>query len=346
VLFGLVAATPLVAQQPSEPVSAVDRKAMIDALVEKVERGYQDPALARQMVGVVREHQRHGDYSGARSAAELADSLTSHLRAVSRDGHLRVLAHEPTAPGENPAEAGLLFAPEEAWRAANYGIERVERLPGNVGYLEARIFFPEEPSAPTIAAAMDFLAHTEALIIDLRRHTGGQPETVRHLISYLLAPDSVLLNQIHWRPTGETEAYWSRSRLPGSRYGPERPVYILTSPRTVSAAEELAYDLKHLGRATIVGETTAGAANPAPLVPLTPRFSIRLPTGRVINPITHGNWEGAGVKPDIAVPADRALAAAHIAAVNAVLARTTDSGRRRQLEALLDDLRGKKPESR
>jgi hypothetical protein len=346
IMLAVIVAPTLAAQEPSAPISAAERRAVTDAVVREVERGYQDSVVAERMAADVRERQRRGEYAGIRSAEALADSLTTQLRAISHDGHLRILAHEPTARGASPPEAGLLFASEDAWRTANYGFERVERLPGNIGYLEARIFFSEEASAPTIAAAMNFLAHTEALVIDLRRHTGGEPETVRHLISYLLSPDSTLINQIHWRLRGETESYWSRSELPGSRYGPDRPVFVLTSARTVSAAEELAYDLKHMDRATIVGETTEGAANPAPLLPLTPRFSIRLPTGRVINPITRGNWEGKGVEPDIAVPARQALAAAHIAAVEAILTRTTDPSRRRQLEGLLRDLRGPRPEPR
>jgi C-terminal processing protease CtpA/Prc len=48
--------------------------------------------------------------------------------------------------------------------------------------------------------------------------------------------------------------------------------------------------------------------------------------------MTHTNWEGTGVEPDVKVPAEDALRTAHVAALTALKAKATDDERRAALD--------------
>jgi C-terminal processing protease CtpA/Prc len=191
----------------------------------------------------------------------------------------------------------------------NCGFQKVERLDGNVGYLKFDMFADPELCAPTAAAAMNFLAGTRALIVDVRENGGGSPAMVAYVSSYLF-DRRTHLNDLWTRQTGKTEEFWTRDSVAGRRFGGEKPVYVLTSSRTFSGAEEFTYNLKNLKRATIVGETTGGGAHPVAGHRIDDHFVIGVPFARAVNPITHTNWEGVGVEPDIKAPAGDALATA------------------------------------
>jgi C-terminal processing protease CtpA/Prc len=172
-------------------------------------------------------------------------------------------------------------------------------------------------------AAMNFLANTDALIIDLRRNGGGDPAMVALISSYLFDAQPVHLNDLYFRPDDSTRQWWTLPYVPGKRYGAKKEVYVLTSKRTFSAAEEFTYNLKCLKRAKIVGETTGGGAHPGGGRRINEHFAIWVPSGRAINPITKTNWEGTGVTPDVDVPQDQSLKVAHNAAMNSILAKVT-----------------------
>ena len=191
----------------------------------------------------------------------------------------------------------------------NCGFVKAEQLPGNVGYLKFNMFADVDLCATTASAAMTFLAGTRALVIDMRENGGGSPGMVAFVSSYLF-DRRTHLNDLWTRRTGKTEEFWTRDSVPGRRFGGEKPIYVLTSARTFSGAEEFTYNLKTLKRATIVGETTGGGAHPVAGHRIDEHFMIGVPYARAINPITHTNWEGVGVKPDIIVPANDALATA------------------------------------
>jgi CubicO group peptidase (beta-lactamase class C family) len=203
----------------------------------------------------------------------------------------------------------------------NFGFEKIERLGGNVGYLDLRAFESPDSAAETAAAAMAFLANTDALIFDLRQNGGGDPAMVAFLCSYLF-DQRTHLNDLYSRPDNRTEEFWTRDDVPGKRYG-DKPVFVLTSSRTFSGAEEFSYNLKSLKRATIVGETTGGGAHPVNPRRLGKDFLITVPFARAINPITKTNWEGTGVKPDVDVPAAQALKVAHLLAIRAIQPKIT-----------------------
>lgn len=225
-----------------------------------------------------------------------------------------------------------------AERRNNYGLHRVERLDGNVGYIELRGFIGSPEAGGAVTAAMNLLANTDALVFDLRRNSGGSPVTIGFISSYLF-DRRVHLNDLYFRETGRRQSFHTSDTVEGRKYGERKPVYILTSKDTFSAAEEFTYNLKHLTRAVIVGETTRGGAHPGGVRGLTEHFGIWLPTGRAINPITGTNWEGVGIAPDIAVDSTDALRAAHLDALTKIRATATDPQHRSELDRAIAALR-------
>ena len=87
-------------------------------------------------------------------------------------------------------------------------------------------------------------------------------------------------------------------------------VYLLTSKKTFSAAEHLSLSLKRTKRATLIGEATGGGAHFGGMAPMGESYAAFIPAGRTFDPDTGESWEGTGVKPDVEVPADKALDAA------------------------------------
>ena len=185
------------------------------------------------------------------------------------------------------------------------------------------MFHPTDFGAgETATAAMSFVANTDALIIDLRENGGGSPDMVALVCSYLFGAHPVHLNDLYFRPENSTHQWWTLPYVPGQRYE-NKPVYVLTSKRTFSAAEEFTYNLKSLKRATIVGETTGGGAHPGGPRRINEHFTMFLPSGRAINPVTKTNWEGTGVAPDVSVSAEKALNTAYLAALKTIARNLT-----------------------
>ncbi len=188
----------------------------------------------------------------------------------------------------------------------------------NIGYLDVRAFYPPEFAGDVAIAAMNFLANTSVLIIDLRKNDGGEPAMVALICSYFFDAEPVHLNSFYWRTSDSTQQVWTLPYVPGKRYL-GKPVYLLTSRDTVSGAEEFAYTLKNMKRATVIGEVTGGAAHPGEVYKIHPHFGAFIPTGRPISPITGTDWEGTGVIPDIEIPQDQALKAAQVLALKQLL---------------------------
>jgi len=259
-------------------VDAATRRQVIDGVLARLTEAYVFPDTAVAMERAIRDRVRRGEYERITSAQALADSLTAHLQTVTQDRHLRVRYSDEPLPrlDAQPGPTPEMEARARAFgRQVNFGFERVERLPGNVGYLEVRSFgFEPAWIEDVAAAAFTFLANTDALIIDVRRNGGGTPGMVAFVSSYLFGADSVHLNSLYWRPGNRTEHFYTRTRVPGVRYGPDRPVYVLTSRRTFSGAEEFAYNLQTRQRAVIVGDTTGGGAHPGGMQRVTDHFGV------------------------------------------------------------------------
>jgi len=177
---------------------------------------------------------------------------------------------------------------------------------------------PPEEAGPAIAAAMELVKGTYALIIDLRHNHGGSPDGVVFWCSYLFPDAGTHFNDIVRADTGETRQFWSLAWVPGSRYT-DRPVYVLTSHKTFSGGEDFCYTLQAQGRAEVIGETTGGGAHPTRMIPISETLAVAVPFARSVNPVTGTNWQGTGVVPDTEVPADQAYDVAYGQALRHVL---------------------------
>ena len=310
----------------TDSITGERRIKIVDALARKLNQSYVFPETAKQMDSALRKRLETGEYEKVTSGQAFADALTRHLQEISRDKHLRVrFSTEPLPERKPEADAAERERLRKFGEAVNFGFEKVEKLPGNIGYIELRGFFPlQDVGAEKAAAeAMNKVADTDALIFDLRRNGGGSPIMVRLVCSYLFGEKPVHLNSLYSRERDHTEEFWTLKELPGKRYL-DKDVFVLTSSRTFSGAEEFSYNLQNLKRATIVGETTGGGAHPGGVHRLDENFSVFVPTGRAINPITKTNWEGKGVKPEVEVSAESALRTAQELALKRLIAKTTD----------------------
>lgn len=316
---------------------APSNRMLVDSLATNLTDRYVFPETAASMVQALTANR--GRYETITSSIELADRLTADLQATSHDKHLRVVYRER----DIPERTGNEYGPEEQARQLeenrirNFGFEKVQRMMGNVGYIEMRSFAePDSLAARAAMAAMTFLANVDALIIDLRNNGGGSPDMVALVTSYLYAAgERVHLNNIYWRDGNHTEEFWMRPDVPGPRLD-GKDVFVLTSNYTFSAAEEFCYNLKNLKRATIVGEETGGGAHPGEIIRLSPHFEVFCPTGRAINPISKTNWEGTSVTPDLVCNAEESLSMAHIRAIENLLARASDPDVKQRLAMAMD----------
>ena len=327
VLFLSIVASLTAQNPPPSPDITLDaamRAEVIDGALKALNEGYVFPDVAKQMEQAIRARQQGKEYDSITSGREFARALTEHLRAVSKDKHLAVNYNpQPLPPQLPPSPPNARPTADEQTRIdrqatvagrQNFGFVRVERLAGNIGYLDLRAFMPPAIAGDTAAAAMTFLASTDAVIFDMRQNGGGDPAMVAFVTSYLFGAQPVHLNDFYFRPLNETRPSWTLPYVPGKRLT-NKDVYILTSSRTFSGAEEFTYNLKHLKRALVVGETTGGGAHLVNGRPINDHFTIGVPSGRPINAVTKTDWEGVGVEPDAKVEADRALKTAHLMAL-------------------------------
>src|SRR6185503_2339928 len=304
-------------EQPDLTVDAATRTQVIDGILKRLNDSYVFPDIAKKMEQSIRERVNKKEYDQITSAKEFATKLTNDLQDISHDKHLRVRYSNQVIPERGPRREPTAEEREQRRRDLtwmNHGFGKVERLPGNIGYLEFFNFADEELGADTVAAAMNFINGTDALIVDMRRNGGGNPAMVALVCSYLFGTEPVHLNDLYWREGNRTEEFWTKKEVAGKRYL-NKDVYVLTSNRTFSGAEEFTYNLRNLKRATIIGETTGGGAHPGGGYRISEHFGMFVPTGRAISPITKTNWEGTGVTPDVAVPADQALLVARVMAL-------------------------------
>jgi hypothetical protein len=313
---------------PDKTLTAEQRSEVIEGALKSLDSSYVFPDVAKKMAETIRQRVEKKEYDSITSARALCKRLTADLQEVSRDLHLRVGYSSKPLPKRQSREPSPKERDKMRRFAArrNFGFEKVERLAGNIGYLDLRGFMPPHLAGDTAAAAMNFLTNTDALVIDLRHNGGGDPAMVALLSTYLFPEgNTVHLNDLYFRPNDSTRQWWTLPYVPGKRYA-GKPVYVLTSKNTFSAAEEFTYNLKNLKRATIVGETTGGGAHPGGPRPINDHFFVWVPSGRAINPISKTNWEGTGVKPDIDVPADLALKTAHVGALKKLKEAATEDG--------------------
>jgi retinol-binding protein 3 len=300
-------------------MDAAKRKQVIDGLNIDLKEYYVEPAAAQQMADALKVHQTKGDYDAISDGDAFATRLTHDMQEVSHDRHLRMdFSPFKMPPRTEPTpEDEARF--HQQMEHDNCAFEKVEILPNNIGYVKFNGFMDASFCGPTVVAAMEFVAHTDAIIFDLRQNGGGQPAMVTQIASYLFDQPTHLID-IYNRKEDSTTQNWTLSYLPGARLT-KQPVFVLTSKRTFSGAEEFAFDLKNKKRATIVGETTGGGAHPVSGYTVADYFMVGVPSAKSLDPVTKTNWEGTGVEPDVKVPAADALATAEKLAMEKIQAK-------------------------
>jgi len=333
-LFTLLSLAPTGHAQESGPgelpaIDAATRAAIVDSVTAAIDSIYVLEEPAKRIVAGLRKNLADGKYDDITDPEEFAERLYQDAQAINHDGHFRIAAMPPLDPAvveaqqdEDPADVERR---RRLRRAENYGFKKVEILSGGVGYVRFDRFSHGEEAFAAAAAAMNFVTNSNALIIDLRNNGGGSASMIRFVCGYLFEEKEHLIN---WdiRAEDKTVQSYSADYVPGRRLI-EQPVYVLTSGRTFSAAEEFTFDLRHLERATIVGDTTGGGGHTVAGYTFDFdgfRIGIRIPYGRAYNPENNEGWEGVGVTPHIAVPADQALEAAHADALRKLIEAEED----------------------
>lgn len=354
--------------QADRTVDSKSRQGLRDIIAHLLDTMYVSPEIGKQLAARMRAKFAGGAYNTITSPAQLAEALTQDLRELGKDKHLYVRFNSESADtpvltvagwengrqqrgaassartrspaGDQPRQMEMDAGESEKLRQANFHFRKIERLEGNVGYLDLGGFAPGGEAREAAAKAMAFLADTDAVIIDLRLCPGGAAEMVNFLATYFFGPEPRVLMTRYVRPTNETIQSTTVAEIPGRRM-PDKDLYILTSQRSGSACESFPYTLQQYGRAMIVGEQTAGAGYNNALIPIGYGLTLSVSYGRPVHPRSGKGWEGVGVQPDIAVPADKALETAHKEALKSLIAKSTDESRRRELTRALQSLETK-----
>ncbi|MGK5049087.1 S41 family peptidase [Janthinobacterium sp. GB4P2] len=318
------------------PLNGSARAAIVQTLITKMNANYIEPAVAERVGSAIARKNAEGGYASAANVKAFSAALAKDLRELSGDLHFGAAFYEGLRERSGTAELPGRAKMEE-WREQTarrgYDIEKIERLPGNVGYIELRGFGGLDFVGPAYTAAMSLMAGTDALILDLRRNGGGSPASVAYWMSHFFPlGDERHLIDMYDRPTDTTRQFWTVKTVV-QRY--DKPVYVLTSARTFSAGEDCAYSFQAQKRGTLVGETTGGGSNPVSWYNLGQDIIVSIPTARMTNFVTKTNWEHVGVKPDIAVPAAQALQTAHVAILRNLVSSTKGDNERMELQRLL-----------
>jgi hypothetical protein len=333
--------TALFGQEPKVPtLERAQKQAIVDEISTLLNQNYVFAETAKKVEEALRAKLAAGDFDNVNEAPAFAQAVSRLLLDVGKDRHmgfaynpamaedLRRLMGRSEEEAKKVRERQLLEA-----RRDNFGFRKVERLPGNIGYVDFRVFESPADAGATAVAAMNFLAYCDAVIVDLRQNGGGDPAQIQLISSYFFA-EPVHLNDLYARATDRTENYWTLPYVPGAK-AINADLYILTSARTFSGAEEFTYNMKNLKRATVIGETTGGGAHPTNTMIVQNDYILRVPFARAINPVSKTNWEGTGVTPDVAVPAAQAFDRAYVMAVEKLATKATDVGRKAEYEWIL-----------
>ncbi|PBI94608.1 Carboxy-terminal processing protease CtpB precursor [Flavobacterium sp. ACN2] len=317
------------AQDSKRLLDTKEKKAIVSAIKTHIGKSYIDLDLSKRMTIELDKNLKSNKYKEITSPVEFSKILTEDLQRISKDLHLKVRFEPEHITREKniiSQEAQLEMEKRMALQMAeiNYGFKEVKILDGNIGYLNLNQFADIKYAEETVAATMNFLSNTNAIIIDLRANGGGVPSMMQLLSSYFFYEKPVLLSDFYERETNEKTQLYSFENVKGKR-STDKPLYILTSKHTFSAAEAFTYTLKHLDRAAVVGEITKGGANRTKRINLNDGFTISLPYIQSINPVTKTNWEGKGVQPDIKTDEKDAFVYAYIDAVKKTMKKNTSN---------------------
>lgn len=325
----MVVASGICAAQ-SKKEKSISAGVLVDSLSRKLDKNYIFPEKSLLMGNYLKQQLKKGAYKKITSPEDLARRLESDIQSVHHDGHLHVSFNPDHAaellrpmPAERPR--GVDSAELRHARADNFGFRKAEILNGNIGYVQFDAFagFVDE-AMPVLASAFGFVSNTDAIILDLRTNGGGSPWMVARIASFFVQ-EKTRLNDIYERERDTTVAFYAEPVL-AKNMKLTQPLYILTGRQTFSAAEDFTYAMQVNKRALIVGDTTGGGAHPTRPFPIGQGFVASIPFARSINHITKTDWEGTGVRPDIAVHADNALQEAQLHILNLRLEHAKSDG--------------------
>jgi hypothetical protein len=294
------------AESDDGSVDAAERRRVIEQAAMNLKQFYFDHEIAQKTAVALLRHEKDGEDEAAMGGAGFAALLTAQMRDASQDMHLVMEYSDrrlPAGPLAQTAEDEARF--RQAMLAQKCMIRKTEMLPRGIGYLKMDYFPEVAVCGGEVSAAMASLNEAEAMIIDLRDNTGGSPDTVSLVASYLFDHPEYMYGP-RGAPTVES---WTRSPVAGNRLA-DKPVYVLTSASTWSGAEQFSYDMKMLKRATLIGETTRGGAHAGVFHRIDDHFGMGIPEERSVNPYGRRDWEGIGVTPDVKVKAADALVTA------------------------------------
>ena len=332
---------------PAGPaLDAAKKLAIVDEIAQILNRRYIFPETAKKVEEALRAKLGGGGFDQANDARTFAQAVSRTILDAGKDRHMG-FAYDPEQAADMRRIMGR--SEEEARKVRerqllkaqrdNFGFRKVEQLPGNIGYLDFRVFASPDRAGQTAIAALNFLAYCDAIIVDMRQNGGGNPAQIQLICSYFFR-EPAHLNDLYYRETNTTENYWTLPYVPGPK-PVDADLYILTSARSFSGAEEFTYNMKNLKRATIIGETTGGGAHPTDTDIVQQDYILRVPVARAINPVSKTNWEGTGVTPDVACRAAEAFDKAYALAAEKLAAKTADPRRKAQYEWILTGLKAK-----
>lgn len=350
------------AELPMPELNSKTRAAVVERVALLMSTNYVDPEKGELVAARLRNNHKAKAYKALKDPNAFAAHLLKDMQAELHDVHLNFSFRPQMVMGsaydgpdvniemdgpldeedgeaviiieEGPGEGGGIDGriPEEvvaAMRNRNFGLTKTEILTGNVGYFRIDDFMAAGPEAAAqVKAVMQYLQHCQALIIDVRNNPGGGPFMIQQICSYFFE-EPTHLNSLYHRPSNSTQDFWTEKVSESKML--DKPIYVLASGFTGSAAEEFAYDLQTQKRATIVGETTAGGGHIVEAYDAGHGFELNVPNGKAINPITQTNWEGVGVKPDVEAPASQALQVAHAKALRDLIASASSPIYKQQL---------------
>lgn len=311
----------------------------VQAVAKQVRANFYSVAKGDEIAKVLENEAKQGKFDQYTVPGDLATALSSRMKAF--DKHFNVLWSGSTSAAQDRPNTtrSPMRDLESLDKRKNFGFDKVEILPGNIGYINMSHFGmidttdAQSPARRAADAALAMIANTDAVIIDVRNNIGGAPQMVGYMVSAFHSGKDIY-NTFHSR----SGTFIEGPRTPYADPRTNVPLYILTSKRTGSAGEGFPYTLKAAKRATLVGEATYGGANPGGQFDAGNGFSVFVSTGKSVNPFTGTNWEGTGAEPDIKVNAEEALNVASIHALKDLLATSTDPRVRQSLSWALDVL--------
>ncbi|OJJ20072.1 hypothetical protein BKI52_16495 [marine bacterium AO1-C] len=287
------------------------KTALITKISDLITTKYVFPQKTKKITQYLKRQQSTIEFKTIESPKQFAKTINRYLRTASNDLHLWVGFNRKEAASHQHLDYSNYL--EQKAKSRNYGFRKVEILEGNIGYLHMNHFYNPRYSEETLSSALHFLSNCDALILDLRKNSGGSLNMVNTLDSYFFGNGSIITHRIYYRSGFEQEVF-TQENLKGKSL-PKIPLYILVDKNTASAAEQVAYNLKHLNRATIVGEVTMGTANTGLRHSLDDNLYIFIANGEYENDITRDTFEHKGVKPQIETKSSEALQKAHVLAL-------------------------------